>query len=319
MSELYSSVLEKTSHGGGSIRGYPQLDIKGGNAVNVGYCLAKLGVKVNLFTVADQIGSSVLRKIFSQFNDRANLKISEGEHGLTTVFEFLSEKGQKVNIMLGHLGDTKNFGPEKINSQEHLDILAKADAVIIVNWGSNMRGNELMNYVFKNCNPKALRFIDPADIELRRVEFYNSLKKLSHYIDVLSINENELNSLMKCIKLNDFNLSKNFDKEYVKNIVRFIARDIQINVDLHTVFGSFWSDGDDCVFVPSFRCSPITVTGAGDSWDSADIFGYLAELDPATRLLVANAYSSIYISNLYSEPGTLDDLEKYLKNNPIQK
>lgn len=29
------------------------IDIKGGNAANVSYCLAKLGFKVTLFTVAD--------------------------------------------------------------------------------------------------------------------------------------------------------------------------------------------------------------------------------------------------------------------------
>jgi hypothetical protein len=40
------------------------LDTRGGNAVNIAYCLAKLGVHVKLFTIANEIGEAVLRKIF---------------------------------------------------------------------------------------------------------------------------------------------------------------------------------------------------------------------------------------------------------------
>jgi ribokinase len=37
-------VKRKIVAGGGSMRGYISKDIKGGNAVNVAYCLAKLGL-----------------------------------------------------------------------------------------------------------------------------------------------------------------------------------------------------------------------------------------------------------------------------------
>ncbi len=55
--ELFNSINDKARFGGGSIRGIPTTDIKGGNAANVAYCLSKLGVKVTLFTVADDIGA----------------------------------------------------------------------------------------------------------------------------------------------------------------------------------------------------------------------------------------------------------------------
>ena len=48
--------MTKARLGGGSIRGIPTTDTKGGNAANMAYCLSKLGVKVTLFTVADDIG-----------------------------------------------------------------------------------------------------------------------------------------------------------------------------------------------------------------------------------------------------------------------
>ena len=54
--EFIHTLTEKTKFGGGSIRGIPTVDIKGGNAVNIAYCLAKLGVKVTLFTISDETG-----------------------------------------------------------------------------------------------------------------------------------------------------------------------------------------------------------------------------------------------------------------------
>ena len=49
--------------GGGAIRNIVTTERKGGNAVNVAYCLAKLGVrKTTLLTVADELGSAMLQK-----------------------------------------------------------------------------------------------------------------------------------------------------------------------------------------------------------------------------------------------------------------
>src|SRR4029078_7413579 len=100
INELFDSLIEKSKHGGRSIRDIAEMDIKGGNAVNVAYCLAKLGMKVHLFTVADEVGSTILKQIFSKFDNRVNLKISKGKHGLTTIIEFPNKYGRKVNVML---------------------------------------------------------------------------------------------------------------------------------------------------------------------------------------------------------------------------
>lgn len=88
--ELFGAVFEKDKHGGGSIRGIQTKDVKGGNAVNTAYCLAKLGMRVTLFTVTDEIGTAILKTIFSKFGDKVNLQISYGKHGCTTAIEFLN-------------------------------------------------------------------------------------------------------------------------------------------------------------------------------------------------------------------------------------
>ena len=56
------------------------------------------------------------------------------------------------------------------------------------------------------------------------------------------------------------------------------------------------------------------MTGAGDSWDSADIVGYIAGLGVKDRLTFSNAYASLYISNPSSEPETMNGLFHFVEN-----
>ena len=112
MDNLTEIIENKIRVGGGSVRGLNSVDIKGGNAVNVAYCLARLGAKVDLFTVADKIGYSVLNSTFKKFNSQVNLHIKNGKHGLTTIFEFTNPSFAVSNVMLSDVGDNSNFGPE---------------------------------------------------------------------------------------------------------------------------------------------------------------------------------------------------------------
>ncbi len=101
--------------------------------------------------------------------------------------------------MVSDVGDNDNFGPELIESQEVRMILRSSDAVIMTNWASNLRGTELLDYVFTN-SPKSVHFLDPADIERRCFEFINVLKSRSNLVDFLSINENEYNLIIKALE-----------------------------------------------------------------------------------------------------------------------
>lgn len=311
--DFIDALTEKAKLGGGSIRDMPTVDIKGGNAVNIAYCLAKLGAKVTLFTISDKIGAAVLRHIFSKFEDKVNLRIADGKHGLTTSFEFINEQGFKANVMLSDTGDNINFGPERVNSVDDLKILRNADGVVVVNWASNSSGTQLIEHVFKN-SPKSLHFIDPADIETRRQEFLDSLTKIADIIDILSINENECNSLAKAIGFDSLIPSNNYDSGDVKNAAAKLAGKVGVSIDLHTRIGAAWSNGRETSFANAIKVEPKTLTGAGDSWDAADILGHLAGLDTRERLMFSNAYVSLYIRNALAEPadfkGVLDILER---------
>ncbi len=301
--KLFDALTEKAKRGGGSVRGVSTVDVKGGNAVNVAYCLAKLGVKVTLFTVADEIGATLIRQTFSQFGDKVTLRISNGKGGLTTCFEFPHED-TRVNVMVSDIGDNANFGPEKIAESDRA-LLRNADGVMLVNWASNLKGTELAEFSFKN-SPSAFHFIDPADIETRKHDFCASIQgKLSELTDCVSINENECNSLGDALGLGRI-LPSCYGVDDVKAAGKKMSEKIGISIDLHTRIGASWSNGKECVFVHAIKVDAKTLTGAGDSWDAADIIGYLAGLEPQERLLFSNCCASLYVRDSQSEPPTMN-------------
>lgn len=301
--KLFDALAEKAKRGGGSVRGVPTADVKGGNAVNVAYCLAKLGVRVTLFTVADEIGAGIIRQAFSQFGDRVTLRISAGKCGLTTAFEFPHED-TRVNVMMSDIGDNASFGPERIDSEADRALLKNADGVMVVNWASNQKGTELAEHAFRN-SPSAFHFIDPADVETRKKDFCNSLEKLAGMTDCLSMNENECNSLADVLGLGHV-LGSAYGADEVKLAAKKLAEKIGISTDLHTKAGAAWSNGRESVFVHTIRVDAKNLTGAGDSWDAADIVGHLAGLDPQERLLFANCCASLYVRDTQGEPPTMN-------------
>ncbi|HEX5905209.1 MAG TPA: hypothetical protein VFY50_04105, partial [Candidatus Nitrosocosmicus sp.] len=273
---------KKINAGGGSLRGYSSIDIKGGNAVNVAYCLAKLGICIDLYTIADEVGDSILHSVFAPFNNRVNLYVKRGKHGLSTIFEFSDSQNilssSSSNVMVSDVGDNNNFGPEILESENHILTLGSSDAVIITNWASNLRGTDLLQTVFANSS-HSIRFLDPADIEKRCFEFINMVKINSKSIDILSINENEFNQVIEALQSifdkkiinKDYNFNNHTDSKsididqenkktldnvfvnlhifdsdsYPKNIdimcesLKILSRYFNLTICLHTTKGSF--------------------------------------------------------------------------------
>jgi ribokinase len=317
--EIFCSLMEKARVGGGSIReGISTVEIKGGNAVNLAYCLAKLGFNVTLFTVADEMGSAILNHTFAKLKDKVEFVIKSGTHGLTTTFEFANETGTSVNVMMNSVGDNAAFGPDRINSDDELRILQSARAVAVVNWGSNLKGTQLAEYAFKN-SPKALHFMDPADFGKRKDEFRKTLTTIAEFTDVVSINENECNCLAQATGL-ESQLTRcegEYSQADMKSVVKALREKVGINIDLHTFRGAAWSDGIDTYYVDAFKVIPRRTTGAGDCWDAADIIGYLVGLGTRERQLFSNACASLYVSNTCPEPPTMSQVLELLSNNQL--
>lgn len=299
---FYSQILEKSKLGG-SIRGISQKDIKGGNATNVAYSLARLGFPVSLITVADKIGSALLKETFSEFAN-STLFIHDGKPGITTSFEF-RKSNDIVNIMVSDIGDNAHFGPEKLGQNE-LQSLKNSSAVIVTNWASNENGTELANFAFEN-SVSSLHFLDPADIQTRSEEFLHAMDWIASKLNSLCINENEFGTLLQ-----QCNLGKASTIEDIKNSVRELSSKLLIPIDLHTSLGAFWSDGKRVDFTKSFPIDPVHVTGAGDVWDAANIIGYLANLDSLDRLTFANGAAALYLTSPNTTPPTLDQVLSFV-------
>jgi ribokinase len=245
----------------------------------------------------------MIRQTFSQFGDKVTLRIANGRAGLTTCFEFPHED-TRVNVMVSDIGDNERFGPERISSEADRTILKNADGVMVVNWATNINGTELAEFSFKN-SPSAFHFLDPADIETRKHDFRDSLAKLSGLTDCLSINENECNSLADALGFGRV-LGSVYGAEEVKKAAKKISENVGISTDLHTKIGAAWSNGKESAFAHAIKVDAKRLTGAGDTWDAADIVGYLAGLHPSERLLFANCCASLYIRDPNGEPPSMN-------------
>lgn len=298
ISKLYELISKKTQYGG-SIRGIQQTDLKGGNATNIAYALARLGTPVSLITVADKTSTHILQDAFSEFQN-ATLFLIDGKPGRTVSLESNNE-GHVVNIMLSDIGDNENFGPEKLGEKEQ-SAIQNADAIIVANWASNEKGTELSKFVFEKST-KSLHFLDPADIQSRSGEFKEAVIELASNLDSLCLNENEYNVLLKQFGLGDVSGSNE-----TKRLVSNLSEKISVPIDLHTSRGSFWSNSKETEFVKAFPTNVKFVTGAGDVWDAANILGYLGGLKPKERLLFANAASSLYVGNSNGIPPTMQEV-----------
>ncbi len=288
---LISAMMEKLD-AGGSIRGIKQIELKGGNAVNLAYALARFGVKSVLITSADDYGREILRDAFDDLN--AELIIKDGKQGYTVSFEIRD----RANIMISDNGTNEMFGLDMISSDD-ANMIRDAIAIAITNWASNAKGNELVEGVFSLAE-NSLHFLDPADISARSDEFLAMINRLGHLIDILSINENEARILAERL-----NISADLD-----DMAYRLAKELNVRIDLHTSSLAATSNGADNTIVKTFAINARILTGAGDVWDAADLIGYIANLSEHDRLYLANAAAALYVSN--ASPPTLNEVMNFM-------
>jgi ribokinase len=289
---LVHMIRDKIRVGGGSIRGIRQYDIKGGNAVNLAYALGKFNAKCILVTLADEYGSALLKSTFLGM-DNVNVIVLSGRQGYTLALEFRGEDGRVANVMLSDIGDNAYFGSDRLDGLEHL--LSDASCIAVVNWASNTKGSELIEYAFNDNNNNGLHFLDPADISERREEFTKMLLSRSFRLDVLSINENEARVLASTMGIEY--MPRNYSVEDVVKQCKSIASILDVRVDIHTPLCSASSDGMEVSYAETVRVDARISTGAGDVWDAMNIIGYLLEMNAYERLSLANAAAAYYVSN----------------------
>ena len=308
---FFEDAKKKASSGGGSLRGYRQNEIKGGNATNLAFALSSLSVKTNLFIVGDDVARG-----FTAFKPKnCNVRVIDGAPGYTIAIEF-PYKGRRVNVMVSDVGDLAEFSGDKLNDAD-IRAISGSGCVALVNWSSNRCGNDLAELVFSLPKRKErLNFLDPADLTGAEGRINTLIKRIikRSLLDVLSINENEARILSALLTSK---LPSSYDVDDVKKTAKSLHDVMGVVVDIHTPQGCATAIERETLWADSFGNIEGVVTGAGDVWDSGDIIGHLLELEPQKRLQFANACAYLYLNSENTRPPRLNEVITFLERKKV--
>ncbi len=166
-------------------------------------------------------------------------------------------------------------------------ILKKTKYIFFGNWNNNKKSNELLKYII-NLNKDIKIYLDIGDPSIN-IENLNELIKIlkENRIWVLSLNEYELEYLGNFLKLNYKNLLDLANKLYkILNVE---------HLDIHS--SDFVYSLPSGTYIKIEKVKPIILTGAGDTWNAGNFYGYLNNLDNKDRLIFANEIAKKYILN----------------------
>jgi ribokinase len=314
--DLCQKIEAVVQRKGGSLDGVPQVDLRGGNAVNVATTLAALGAKVTAIVCTSGLGRELLQYHFktssvdvSQAKVRANASI-------TTALEFVTVNG-KANVMIRDLGSLADFGPADLTESDYR-LVEEADYVCVFNWAGTLKhGTELAQAVFRRAKAKvkAKTYLDTADPNPNSTQIPELKSKVlqSSLVDILSVNENE--AVTYASLFSDEVLGQRGKIEFGELALlsaQVLAKHLTARIDLHTTSFSVTVSREGAVLAPAFKVRTVRATGAGDAWDGANIFGDANNLPADQRLVLANAAAACYLSDAEGIHPTQQKLAEFL-------
>lgn len=296
------------ARGGGNIVTAGQHFAPGGNAANTAFALARLGVRTHLIARTSPFGKTYLEQTLGQHGVDLRHVRADGHLSVTTALEFHEER--PANVMLSDPGSLATFGPDALDANDWT-LLEAADLVLVTNWAQNRHGTALVEAVVRATRKAGrLSMLDTGDPSHRLAdlpEVHARLLPLAQ-LDVHALNENELRLLA--------GRPLAAGEGEVAAARALAARRPHGVTDLHTarLAASVGPAGE--AVVPTFRVAPLRVTGAGDAWNAGDIVGHLGRLDPAERLLLANAVAGLYVSGKEGIAPSMADVVAFLESGP---
>lgn len=289
---LAEAVVRKANQGGGGVHGVSQQDVRGGNAVNLAYALAQLGLRTLLITHSDTIHERMLRGPFEGLD--AVVRVKPKPPGLTVALE------GEVNVMLGHGGGAKDFGPDLLDSDDW-EALRGARVICSVNWAANKSGTRLLTGLRNRLGREKTIFFDPADFRDRLQEFVSLLAVITkrRLVDWMSLNEHEALEAARLLGLKAAGLGET---------CAVVAERLRVSLDVHTSRGSFSSNGGLVIQARTKRVKVRRLTGAGDVWNAGSIYCRLKNLSDPERLRFANAAAELYLTADSPSPPKVEDV-----------
>lgn len=305
--QLFRQVELKAASGGGNLRGFSQVELRGGNATNLAYALASLSVRTRLYCVGDEHTQTAL----ANPPRNCRVKVIPGKPGYTTALEF-SLKGKPVNVMISDVGDIGDFNARRLDRDDIVG-LERSDCVALVNWSSNREGNALARKIFGlKGRKRRLTFLDPADLAGAEGRVKVLAKEIIRrdLVDVVSLNENETRIMARVLSAG--RLPRNYTKQDLVKVSGILQDVLRVTLDVHTPIGSVSSTNFGQTWVRAFGKIAGSVTGAGDVWDAGDIVGHLIDFQAQHRLLFANACAYLYLRSRARRMPTLRQATEFL-------
>lgn len=289
-----TEIADKAANGGGGLHGFVQEEIRGGNAVNLAHALASLGLRTLLITHSEPVHEHMLKEGFRGLD--AEIRVKPLPAGLTVAVE------EKVNVMLADGRGASDFGPEYL-SEKDWGALENSRIVCSVNWAANKRGTELLKALRKKLGDEKTIFIDPADFRDRLEEFTRLMRLLAkrHLVNWISMNEYESLAAAAALGL---------EAPDEESRCLALAKNLRVVFDMHCVGGSYSSEGTRISAVDTKVLDSKRLTGAGDVWDAAAIYGRLKGMDEIHRMRFANRAAKLYLENVSPVPPTLAQMKK---------
>ena len=315
-------ILEVVNRKGGSVDHIPQIDSRGGNAVNTAAALSAMGVDTSLIVCTSKLGLNLLKLHLKQPNvDLSHIKIQDSA-SVTTALEF-SHLGEKRNVMLRDLGSLEDFGPKNLTENDY-ELLETTDYACVFNWaGTRKHGTELAETVFHHVKAKGKgkTYFDSADPLPNRPGIPRLVEKVllhPNLINILSLNENEAIT---------YSLEVEPKKEAgpqrqlkgvpmptaARSAWRLLQKRINSRIDLHTTAFSATSGRNGETIISTFDVKVLRATGAGDAWNAANIFADANDFPDELRLTFANAAAAYYLSNKTGMHSTLLQLRDFIE------
>jgi sugar/nucleoside kinase (ribokinase family) len=303
---------------GGSIDGISQVDMQGGNSINVASAIANLGAKVTPIVCTSEYGlQQIKHHLKSAQVDTSHIKIC-GKASVTTALEFQTQNN-KTNVMLRDLGALADFGPANLHDDD-FKLIEEADYVCLFNWAGTLKfGTVLAQTVFGRVKQggRGKTYYDTADPTPNVDGVSGLMEKVlkTDNVDILSVNENEA---VTYASLLDENLNEKKQRlgfaELALEAARVLAKNLSARIDLHTTAFSATLHGKKEVVVPTLKVETLRATGAGDAWDAGNIIGDWNALSDECRLMLANAVSACYISDIEGKHPSRSRLLSFLRS-----
>ncbi|HLE47418.1 MAG TPA: carbohydrate kinase family protein [Candidatus Thermoplasmatota archaeon] len=280
-------------HGGGNLL-IPPVEFKaGGNATNTAFALARLGARVDLIAETDALGRFVL----GQMTRGSGLGLDHVRVGSASPTTIALEMGGS-NVMLSHSGPVRGFGPERLRRKDRR-LLEAADAVVIVNWGQNRRGTELLRAVVPRLAQKGVFvYVDTADPRHRGRDQAALMKERSmwDHVGAWGLNENELRAFSAD------------DNTPLGQLAQDFSRRHGCYVDLHTRTWALSAKGGVATRVRADPSKARRLTGAGDAWNAGNLAGHLLGWPARERLRLAHRVATKYVTGTTGLPPAPADL-----------